>query len=140
MRYRYVQDLREEIAFLKEKAEIENREIAFCVASIISSKKGEDLVILDLRQVASFCDYFVIASAGSLRQTNAIAQAIEEDLRKKGIKSLSRVSSVDESGWIVMDLSSVVVHIFHAPMRQFYEIERLWSDAKKVRIPKSVLK
>jgi ribosome-associated protein len=82
----------------------------------------------------------VISSANSLRQTNAIAQAIEEDLRKKGIKSLSRVSSQDESGWIVMDLASVVVHIFHAPIRQFYALERLWSDAKKVRIPKSVLK
>ncbi len=89
-----------------------------------------------MRPVASFCDYFVITSTTSLRQANAIAQAIEEDLAKERIKPLSKVSSVDESGWIALDFSSVVAHIFYKPMREFYSLERLWSDAKKVRIPR----
>ena len=89
-----------------------------------------------MRQVSSFCDYFVILSASSLRQVNAIAKAIEEDLEKQRIKTLSKVKSNDESGWMVLDYVSVIVHIFYEPMREFYSLERLWSDAKKVRLPR----
>ena len=99
------------------------------------SKKAQGIIALDMRSVWSFCDYFVILSGTSLRQINAIAQAIEEDLAKYRIKSLSRVAPNDESGWIVLDYSSVVAHIFYKPMREFYSLERLWSDAKRVRIP-----
>jgi len=90
-----------------------------------------------MRAIGGFCDYFVIVSANSLRQTNAVAKAIEEELDKDRIKTLSRVSPSDESGWIVLDFISVVAHVFHKPMREFYSLERLWSDAKKVRITKS---
>jgi len=90
-----------------------------------------------MQKVAGFCDYFVIMSATSLRQVNALAQGIEEDLAKDRIKSLSKVSPNDESGWVVLDFVSVIAHIFYKPMREFYSLERLWSDAKRVRIPKS---
>ena len=93
-----------------------------------------------MRGVSSFCDYFVILSGTSLRQVNAIAKATEEDLDKDRIKSLSKVSPDDESGWVVLDYLSVVVHIFYKPMREFYSLERLWSDAKRVRIPRSTKK
>jgi len=93
-----------------------------------------------MRAVCSFCDYFVILSAASLRQANAIAQAIEEDLAKDRIRALSKVAANDESGWIVLDFASVVAHIFYEPMREFYSLERLWSDAKRVRIPRSPAK
>ena len=86
-----------------------------------------------MRQVSGFCDYFVIMSATSLRQVNAIAQAIEEDLDKVRIESLSRVLPNDESGWVVLDFVSVIVHIFYKPLREFYSLERLWADAKIVR-------
>lgn len=89
-----------------------------------------------MRSVCSFCDYFVILSGTSLRQTNAIAQAIEEDLAKDKIKSLSKVCAYDESGWIVLDFASVVAHVFYEPTREFYSLERLWSDAKRIRIPR----
>jgi len=88
-----------------------------------------------MRRVASFCDYFVILSATSLRQVNAIARAIEEDLAKAKIKPLSQVLPDDQSGWTVLDFVSVIVHVFNKPVREFYALERLWSDAKKVRIP-----
>jgi ribosome-associated protein len=91
-----------------------------------------------MTKVAGFCDYFVITSATSLRQVNAIAEAIQADLAKEKIRPLSRVSSNDESGWVVLDFASVVAHIFFGPVREFYSLEHLWSDAKKVRIPKSV--
>lgn len=92
------------------------------------------MVILNVSKVCDFCDYFVIASGNSLRQTSAIAQAIQDDLETVGIKSLSRVSPSDESGWIALDFVSVIAHSFHKPMREFYALENLWSDAKKVRI------
>ena len=71
------------------------------------AKKAQGVTAFDMRRICSFCDYFVILSATSLRQVNAIAQAIEEDLAKHRIKSLSKVASNDESGWIVLDYSSV---------------------------------
>jgi len=124
---RNVQDPRDEKIVLS---------LALNIASLARSKKAEKVVVLDMRRVSSFCDYFVIASGNSLRQVNALAQAIQEDLDKAGIKTLSKVYPNDESGWVVLDYSSVLVHIFYKPMREFYSLERLWSDAKKVRIPR----
>jgi ribosome-associated protein len=89
---------------------------------------------LDLRHIDGFCDYFVIASAGSIRQTNAVAEAIEKDLGGEGKRPLVRPAPGDESGWVVLDFVSVVAHIFYKPLREFYSLERLWSDAKRVRI------
>ena len=89
-----------------------------------------------MRGVCSFCDYFVILSGASHRQINTIAQAIQEDLEKVKVKSLSKIVTNDQSGWLVLDFTSVVTHIFYKPLREFYSLERLWSDAKKVRIPK----
>jgi ribosome-associated protein len=101
-----------------------------------------------MRSVCSFCDYFVILSTTSLRQANAVAKSIEEDLSrpsragrdlaKDRIKPLSKVIANDESGWIVLDFAAVVAHIFYEPMREFYSLERLWSDAKRVRILKKM--
>jgi ribosome-associated protein len=88
-----------------------------------------------MRRVSDMCDYFVILSATSSRQANAIAQAIEEDLAKDRIRSLSKVSGADSSGWVILDYVSVIAHVFLKPMREFYSLERLWSDAKKVRVP-----
>ena len=102
-------------------------------------KKGEKVTVLDMRVLSSFCDYFVIISADSLLQVNAISEAIQADLTKDKIKPLSQVSSNDESGWIVLDYTSVVTHIFYKPMREFYSLEHLWADAKKVRIRRKLV-
>ncbi len=92
-----------------------------------------------MRQVCNFCDYFVIASGNSLRQVNAIADAIQDKLSEHKMVSLSKPGANDESGWIVLDYSVVVVHVFYKPMREFYNLEHLWSDAKKVRIAQKAL-
>ncbi|MDD4939372.1 MAG: ribosome silencing factor [Candidatus Omnitrophica bacterium] len=144
LRHRYVQNLREKItnthkkfSLRKDKAEIETRKAALRIAAIAKSKKAKRVTVLDMREVSGFCDYFVIASGTSHRQVNAVALGIEEDLAKDRIKPLSKVNPNDESGWVVLDFGSIVAHIFYEPMREFYSLERLWSDAKKVRIPKS---
>jgi len=89
-----------------------------------------------MRKVASFCDYFIIASGTSLRQVNAVARGIEEVLAKENLKPLSRAPANDESGWVVLDFVSVIAHVFYKPVREFYALERLWSDAKKVALPR----
>ncbi len=86
--------------------------------------------------MAGFCDYFVIASGNSLRQVSAISLAIQQDLEISKIKSLSKVSANDESGWIALDYASVIAHTFYKPLREFYSLEGLWSDAKKIRLKK----
>jgi ribosome-associated protein len=93
------------------------------------------VVVLDVRGISTFCDYFVILSGESLRQVNGFAQAISDELSKGGIEPLSKVPTADESGWIVLDYMSIVVHVFNKDVREFYSLERLWSDARKVRIP-----
>lgn len=118
----------------------ESKKLALRIAAIAKSKKAQKVYILDMRSVCNFCDYFVIASGTSFRQVNAIAQAIDEDLGKENMRSLSRIPYNDESGWIVLDYSFVVAHVFYTPMREFYALERLWSDAKRVRIPKNLVK
>jgi ribosome-associated protein len=133
MRHRYVQDLRKEIVS-REALTIETKKLVQRIASVAKDKKAEKLVVLDMRKVSGFCDYFAIMSATSLRHSNAIAQAIEEDLLKDRIKSLSKVSPNEESGWIVLDYVSVIVHIFYKPLREFYSLEHLWADARTVRL------
>ncbi len=91
---------------------------------------------MDMRKVATFCDYFIISSATSLRHANAIARGIEEDLAEDNIKPFSKVPTNDESGWVVLDLGSAIAHVFYKPVREFYALERLWSDAKKVALPR----
>jgi len=88
-----------------------------------------------MRGISGFCDYFVILSATSLKQANAVAESIQEDLKNGRVKLSSRGTPADESGWVVLDFQSVLVHIFYKPVREFYALERLWSDAKRVRIP-----
>lgn len=114
---------------------IETKKLALGIAVFAKSKKAQKVTVLDMSRVSGFCDYFVIASGESLRQVNSFAQSIEEYLARQGIKALSKVSPTDESGWVVLDLVSIVVHIFYKPIREFYSLERLWSDAKKVRVP-----
>jgi ribosome-associated protein len=111
----------------------DTRKRALRIASIAKDKKALKVMVLDMREVCNFCEYFVLASGSSLRQVNALADAIGDEMRKEGIRSLSSVPASDASGWIVLDYSSVVVHLFHAPLREFYDLEHLWSDAKRVR-------
>ncbi len=120
----------------KRRFKIDSKKLALIVVEAAEDKKGEDIIVLDMRPIPSFCEYFVIISAGSLRQVNAVSDAVQYALIKEKIKPFSMISSNDESGWIVLDYASVVAHIFYKPVREFYALEHLWSDAKKVRIKK----
>jgi ribosome-associated protein len=94
-------------------------------------KKAQDPVLLELKGLSSFTDYFFLCSGKSDRQVQAIAQAIEEALKKKGIRPLGQEGTL-EGKWILLDFEDVVVHIFLEPVRKFYDLEGLWIDAPRI--------
>ncbi|BBB89732.1 MAG TPA: ribosome silencing factor [Methylomusa anaerophila] len=101
------------------------------IAQAASDKKARDILIMDLTNISPVTDHFVICSAGSTTQVKAIADHIEEKLAAKGIKPLHK-EGYRESHWILLDYGSCVAHIFVEEDRQFYQLERLWNDAKAI--------
>jgi ribosome-associated protein len=106
-------------------------QLARAVVDIASDKKASDVILLDIREVSTIADFFVICSGGNRRQIQAIADAIDEQLGGHGTKVLYR-EGVAEVGWILMDFGDVIVHIFGPKERAYYRLESLWSEAKTV--------
>ena len=102
----------------------------FCIKAAIE-KKATDLVLLEMKKTTSFTDYFVICSGKSDRQVQAIAQGIEETLKKEGIRPLGEEGKA-EGKWVLIDYEDVVVHVFLEPIRRFYDLEGLWIDAPRI--------
>jgi ribosome-associated protein len=101
-------------------------------------KKAHDLVVLDLREVASFTDYFVIASGTNVRQVQAVADAVQEQLRRQlGVKP-ARVEGYNSAEWVLLDYGDFIFHVFEEKSRRFYDLERLWRDAARVPLPAEV--
>jgi ribosome-associated protein len=97
-------------------------------------KKASDVAILDVRGLTSIADYFVIASGRSDTQVRAIAESIEERVREHGFRPLA-VEGLRHGQWVLLDFGDVVAHVFYAPLREFYDLERLWSQAKRCALP-----
>lgn len=103
------------------------------IVEAVLSKKGKDIVVMDLNDLSVFADYFVIATASSAPQANALIDAIDEAVKHAGIKGI-RPQGDNHSPWILFDFGDTIVHIFLEEARDFYQLERLWSDAKIRRI------
>ncbi len=103
-----------------------------------AEKKAFDLIALDLREVATFTEFFVIASASNQRQAQAITDEIQEQLKKQLKSKAVRVEGYNSAEWILMDYGDFIVHIFEQKAREFYDLERLWRDARKVEIPENI--
>ena len=97
-----------------------------------AEKKAEDIVVLDLREISTFTDFFVICSAASEPQLKAIAGEIETRLKQDHNVRAAAVDGFPASQWIVLDYLQVVVHIFHREKRAFYSLEDLWGDAPRL--------
>ncbi len=100
-----------------------------------SEKKAFDMVALDLREIASFTEYFVLASGANQRQVQAIADEIDEQLKKQLGSRPVRTEGYSTAEWILMDYGDFIVHVFEKNARDFYDLERLWRDAKRVDVP-----
>ena len=108
--------------------QIEPSELARRIVDVLSDHQAEDIVLLDIHEIASFTDYFVIASAQNPRHMNALLDAFDKELARAGVKSLHR-EGVSDSGWVLVDFGAVIVHIFTPEDRAFYNLEGLWGRA-----------
>jgi ribosome-associated protein len=102
-----------------------------------SDKKALDLLALDLRAIASFTDFFLMASGTNARQVQAIADAISERLRAEGRKP-ARTEGYNSAEWILLDYGDFIFHIFEEKARRFYDLERLWRDAARTPLPPDI--
>jgi ribosome-associated protein len=107
--------------------------IARKAAALAADLKATDIVVLDLRGVTDMTDYFVIASGTSDTHVRAIADNIEAGLKASGV-STTMTEGLTQGRWAVLDYMDCVVHVFHPTLRQFYQLERLWGDAKPVSL------
>lgn len=115
----------------KEYQALEGEQIADICVKIASDGKGEDIVVLDVRKISSFTDYFVILSGRSTRHVQALAENLENELRSKRINT-SRAEGLAEGKWVLLDFDDVIVHIFYHEQRDFYDLEGLWHDAPRL--------
>ena len=99
-----------------------------------SEKKAQNLVVLDVADLTSIADAFIICSGKSNRQVNAIADSIVVNLKKQKIKPLS-VEGTGEGHWVLLDYGHVIIHVFYEPVREFFDLEGLWVDAKRITTP-----
>ncbi len=93
---------------------------------------------MEVREVTSIADYFIICSGRSDRQVQSIAEGIKDNLSKEGISPLS-VEGMSRGQWVLMDFADVVVHAFYQPIREFYDLEGLWAHAPQVELPEPYL-
>lgn len=104
-----------------------------------AEKKAGGIGALDLREIASFTEFFVISSGTNQRQVQAIADEINEQLKKQLDQRPVRMEGYNAAEWVLLDYGDFIVHIFEQKAREFYDLERLWRDAKKVEIPTEAL-
>ena len=102
--------------------------LANAIAKLALTKKALDVAVMDLRSLTSMTDFFVVCSADSDTQVKAIADAVEEGTEKKGVSPWHKERG--STNWVLLDYSDVVLHIFHKQTRSYYNLEKLWGDAK----------
>ena len=110
---------------------LETIEVARKAVEVASDKQAKDIMLLDVRKVCSFADYFVICSGDSERQIKTIYDEVGHILKKEGILPLHHEGTID-SGWLLLDFGDVIVHIFAALEREYYQLDELWERATPV--------
>lgn len=111
-------------------AERKNLRLAMLAARSMHEQRGDDIVVLDMRGLAAFADFFVICSASSLTRARGICRLVEKNLAQNGGAALNKPDY--GSGWILADFGDVLVHIFDERSRDFYQLEELWGDAPRI--------
>lgn len=112
---------------------MDTKDFAKTAIEVMKDKKAEDIKALDIQEISTMADYFVIASASNSNQVKAIADEIEEKLYEQGCK-LIHSEGYQTARWVLLDFGDLIVHIFHKEDREFYQLERVWVDAKQIDI------
>lgn len=113
---------------------VDSRERALRCVKFALEKKAYDLVLIEVGNLTSLAEYFLVCTGRSDTQVQAIAQGIEENLSRAGMRPLSTEGS-SRGQWVVLDYGDVVVHVFYEPVREFYDLDRLWARAPRVELP-----
>lgn len=116
----------------------DSREIAMLCAAAALDKKAHDLLLMDVAEPTAYADYFLLASGRSTRQTASIAENIQRVMKKAGISPLG-VDGLRQGRWACLDFGDVVVHVFHEPVRENYDLESLWGDAPRIELDLDML-
>ena len=115
----------------RRRKELDASEVAGMAVEVASEGQADDIVMLDVRRLVDFADYFVILSIQSGRQLEALQEDIVKSLKDSGV-ALRRKEGSAGSGWILLDYSDVIIHLFGAEQREFYSLDQLWSGAAQV--------
>lgn len=108
------------------------KELAILAAKALDGKKGMELKVMEVTELTSLADYFVICTGGSTTQINALCDAVEEKLAVEGNEKPLHREGHRGGTWVLLDYGSIVVHVFNNEAREFYSLERLWNDGKNV--------
>jgi len=111
---------------IDRRTRLDSADIAQRLVDILSDRQAEDITQIDISKVSTFADYFVIATAGNVRQMNALIDTLDREMKQAGVEMGSEEGD-PESGWVLLDFEDVIVHLFSREQREFYDLEGLWS-------------
>jgi ribosome-associated protein len=117
-----------------KKPNYSSKDLALLCARAAIDKKANHSIIFEIGKLGAFTDFFLITSGSNERQVQAIADEISRQVKAVGLEG-PRLEGYDEGRWVLVDLGSVVVHVFHDYIREFYDLESLWAEAPRLRIP-----
>lgn len=111
----------------------QSRKMTKIVCAAMEDKKGEDIRVIDISQISVLADYFIIANGNNESQVRALVDNVEEELAKEGYTVKQR-EGYGSGSWVLLDFGDIIVHVFDKENRLFYDLERIWSDGKKIEI------
>lgn len=110
-----------------------SRNMAKTACHALSEKKAEEIRVIDISEISPLADYFVIATGTNTNQIQALVDAVEEELGKEGYQP-KQIEGNRTSSWILMDYRDIIIHVFSKEDRLFYDLERIWTDGKKIEV------
>lgn len=110
-----------------------NKEYAMLAGKALADKKGQDIIVIDIQEKASFADYFVLCSGTSERQIQTLADEVEDKFAKESL-AVRTIEGKHGSGWILMDFGDIIVNLFTKETRERYSIEKIWGDCKFIEV------
>ncbi len=108
-------------------------DIAKKIVSVLDEKKAQDIVLLDIREVSTLADYFVIASGNNAKHSSSLSEYVEYELSELDIKT-HHTEGQKNGDWVILDYMDIIVHVFAGDKRDIYALDKLWSDAKRIEL------
>lgn len=112
---------------------MDTNEMMNLAVKAVDDKKAENIVVLDMQGISLIADYFIICHGNSEKQVEAIAKEVKDRMQEQGIE-MKRMEGLEEARWVLIDLQNVIVHVFHKEERLYYNLEKLWGDARQISV------